>query len=79
MSPFISRVRTARRPARRRGEVTVSPLPDAASIPPDVPTSYPGSQPLGDVGLALYNNYGELSALLPRCLHRRRLPAESRR
>ena len=38
--------------------MTVSPLPDAASIPPDVPMSYPGSQALGDVGLALYNNYG---------------------
>ncbi len=38
--------------------VVVTPMPDAASIPPDVPKSYSGSQPLGDVGLALYNNIG---------------------
>ena len=35
--------------------VTVSPMPDAASIPPDVPASDKGAQPLGDVQMGLYD------------------------
>ena len=33
--------------------VVVSNLPDAASLPPQVPTSYTGAQPLGNVGLTI--------------------------
>jgi uncharacterized protein with GYD domain len=35
-------------------QVTVTPMPDAASIPPDVPTSYSGVQPVGALSLVLY-------------------------
>ena len=33
-------------------------MPDAASIPPDVPTAYKGAKALGDVGLTIYNGDG---------------------
>ena len=35
--------------------VTTSPMPDAASIPPDVPAADKGAQPLGDVQMGLYD------------------------
>jgi hypothetical protein len=40
------------------GQVTVTLMPDAASIPPDVPTSYEGSQPLGVVDLSALGSFG---------------------
>jgi hypothetical protein len=39
-------------------QVIVASMPDALSIPPDVPKSFPGTQPLGDVDLSLYNGAG---------------------
>ncbi len=45
-------------------QVTVTPLPDAASIPPDVPTDEAGAEPLGDVSLGVYGNGGSAISYL---------------
>ncbi len=42
-------------------QVTVTPMPDAASIPPDVPTSYNGAQALGVVSMSVSGG-GQISA-----------------
>ncbi|MFI5460676.1 MAG: Ig-like domain-containing protein, partial [Isosphaerales bacterium] len=39
-------------------------MPEAASIPPDVPKSYSGAQSLGDVELGVYGNGGEALSYL---------------
>jgi hypothetical protein len=38
---------------RQTTQVVVSNLPDPASRPPDVPTTYPGAQPLGNLTLSM--------------------------
>ncbi|MFI5460132.1 MAG: hypothetical protein ACHRXM_32340, partial [Isosphaerales bacterium] len=48
----------------RTCQVTVTPMPEAASIPPDVPKSYSGAQSLGDVELGVYGNGGEALSYL---------------
>jgi len=46
--------------------VDVTPMPDSASIPPEVPTSYTGSEPLGDVALGLESGTGgEIGSAYP--------------
>ena len=55
---YVRDPRRARRRARETVTFYVDPMPEAASIPPAVPTAYKGAKALGDVDLTIYNGDG---------------------